>query len=100
MAVDNVNVDTNGDLWLGIANFAFLEYSKNFSKPLPGKALQVKLSKDENGKVPYKVDDVREVFSSSGIGDFKGASVALHYRGKLLVGNPFSNLMYCEIAVP
>jgi hypothetical protein len=96
--LDNINVDENGDLWLGVANFAILDYSADFTKPCPGAVLQVKLSKVEDGKVPFKVDDIREVFSNSGNKEeFKCvASVSFHH-GKLLIGNPFSSLMYCEV---
>lgn len=97
MGLDNIIVDENGDLWLGVGSIAIIDYSLNFTKPCPGKVLKVKLSKNENEKVPFKMDDIREVFSSSGEGEFKCVSAALFYRGKLLVGNPFSNLMYCEI---
>ncbi len=69
--MDNVNFDENGDLWLGVANFAILDYSSNFTKPCPGAVLQVKLSKVEDGKVPFEVDDIREVFSNNGKGEFK-----------------------------
>ena len=75
---------------------AFFHYIANFTKPCPGAVLQVKLSK-QNDSVPFKVDDIREVFSNSGDGEFKCVSTALFYRGKLLVGNPFSNLMHCEV---
>ena len=95
--MDNVNFDENGDLWLGVANFAILDYSSNFTKPCPGAVLQVKLSKVEDGKVPFEVDDIREVFSNNGKGEFKGVSAAMFHRGKLLIGNPFSNLMYCDV---
>ena len=98
--MDNIDVDENGDLWLGVANFAILDYSSNFTKPCPGAVLQVKLSKVtkvEGSKVPFKVDDIREVFANSGTGEFKCVSSALFHRGKLLIGNPFSNLMYCDV---
>lgn len=97
MALDNIVVDENGDLWLGVGSLAIIDYSLNFTKPCPGKVLQVKLSKNENSNVPFKVTDIHEVFSNSGDGTFKCVSTALFYRGKLLVGNPFSNLMFCEI---
>ncbi len=97
MALDNVNFDENGDLWLAVPNIAFLEYISNFTKPCPGAVLQMKLSKVEDGKVPFKVDDIREVFSNSGKGEFKSISAAMFHRGKLLIGNPFSNLMYCDV---
>ncbi|XP_028404309.1 serum paraoxonase/arylesterase 2-like [Dendronephthya gigantea] len=99
VGLDNVNVDKNGDLWLAVANMAFLDYIANFSNPCPGAVLQVKLSKQEDDRVPFKVDDIREVFSNSGDGEFKCVSVASFYNGKLLVGNPFSNLMHCEVLV-
>ena len=58
----------------------------------------MKLSKIvEGGKVPFKVDDIREVFSNDGKGEFKCVSTALFHRGKLLIGNPFGNLMYCDV---
>ena len=90
-------MDEDGDLWLGVPNIAFLGYSADFSKPCPGSVLQMKLTKVDNKNVPFKVDDIREVFSNSGTGEFKCVSSASFYRGKLLVGNPFSNLMYCEV---
>ena len=95
--MDNVNVDEHGDLWLGVPNIVIFDYNTNFSKPCPGSVLQMKLTKVDNKNAPFKVDDIREVFSNSGTGDFKCVSSALFYRGKLLVGNPFSNLMYCEV---
>ena len=95
--MDNVDVDANGDLWLGVANFLYLDYSSNFTNPCPGAVLKVKLSKVENGNVPFKVDDIREVFANSGEGELKCVSTASFYRGKLLIGNPFSNLMYCDV---
>mgnify|MGYP002803903039 FL=1 len=97
-ALDNVNVDKDGNLWLGVANIAIVDYSKNFSLPCPGAVLQMKLSKVvEDGKVPFQVDDIREVFSNDGKGEFKCVASALFHRGKLLIGNPFSNLMYCDV---
>jgi hypothetical protein len=95
--LDNVNVDEDGNLWLGVPHFDMFHYNHNFSKPCPGAVLQMKLSKVEDGKVPFKVDDIREVFSNSGKGEFKCVSSALFRRGKLLIGNPFSNLMYCDV---
>ena len=80
-----------------MANFLYLDYSANFSRPCPGAVLQVKLSKMEGGDAPFKVDDIRKVFSNSGQGEFKCVSVAAFYREKMLIGNPFSNLMYCDI---
>ena len=80
-----------------MANFLYLDYSANFTRPCPGAVLQVKLSKLEGGDVPFKVDDIHEVFSDSGQGEFKCVSGAAFYRGKMLIGNPFSNLMYCDV---
>ena len=94
---DRVNVDENGNLWIGIAKFAILAYCSNFTKPYPAAVLQVKLRKQENDSVPFILDDMREVFSNSGDGEFKCVSSASFYQGKLLVRNPFSNLMYCEV---
>ena len=95
--LDNIDVDDDGHLWIGVANFAMMEYNANFTKPCPGSLLQVKLSKLENGRVPFRVDEIREVFSHSGEGDFKCVSTALFYREKLLIGTPFSNAMYCDV---
>ncbi|XP_028404236.1 serum paraoxonase/arylesterase 2-like [Dendronephthya gigantea] len=99
LAPDNINFDDNGDLWIGLSNYGVTEFASNYTKPCPGAVLQVKLSKQENDRVPFKVDDIREVFSNSGEGEFKCVSTAVSYREKLLVGNPLSNMMYCEVLV-
>ena len=70
MGFDNIVIDENGDLWLGVGSVAIIDYSLNFTKPCPGKVVQVKLSKNERD-VPFKVDDILEVFAFSGDGEFK-----------------------------
>lgn len=80
-----------------MTNFGIFDYSSNFTKPCPGSVVQVKLTRNDDSKEPFKVDDIREVFANNGTGDFKCVSSAMFYRGKLLVGNPFSNLMSCDV---
>ena len=94
---DNIVADEDGHLWIGVISFAMMEYNANFTKPCPGSVLQVKLSRVENGNVPFKVDEIREVFSHSGEGELKCVSTALFYQKKLLIGTPFSNLMCCDV---
>ncbi|XP_046856650.1 serum paraoxonase/arylesterase 2-like [Xenia sp. Carnegie-2017] len=95
--LDNINVDEEGHLWLGVAHFDFVAYSSNFTRPCPGAVLQVRLSKSGNPEVPFNVDDIREVFGNDGKGQVKCVSSGLFYRGKMLVGNPFSSFVYCKV---
>lgn len=97
--IDNVFLDESNNLWTaGAAGLSYLEYNKNFSKPCPAKGFQVKLSNQNDDKAPFKVDDIIEVYATRGDGDAKCASSAVFYKGKLLIGSPFGNLIYCTIA--
>ena len=95
--IDNIFVDEMGHLWSGAGGIAILEHSKNFSNPCPSRVFQLKLVRDDSDEIPFKLAEVLEVYSNRGDGEVKAASSAVFYKGKMLVGTVFGNLMYCEI---
>ena len=88
-----------GHLWSGGTTIALLEFYKNFSKPCPSKVYQMKLVKEESGEIPFTVQEVLEVYSTNGVKTpgLRGASSAAFYKGKLLIGTVYGNLMYCDV---
>lgn len=98
--LDNINVDdeTGNLLTAGLTQApAYMEYNKNLTKPCPSKVFIVKLSDKNSDDVPFKIDNIVEVYSGTGEDDFKCASTAVTYKGNLLIGSIFDNLMYCEV---
>ena len=98
--IDNINIDpTTGYLYVaGLTQaMAYTKHNKNLSEPCPSKVFMAKLSEGKNADVPHEIDDIIELYSSTGEGDLNCASTALFHQGKLLIGTIFSNFMFCEV---
>ena len=91
-------MDENGDLLIGLINSAIEEFNRNFTKSCPGKVIKIKLREATSGNGPFEVAHIQEIFASSGDGDFRGSSTAVVHGNKMLIGTPFHNIMYCEVA--
>ena len=82
-----------------LGNFLWIYdwHNKNLSEPCPSKVFMAKLSEGKSAEVPHEIDDIIELYSSTGEGNLKCASTALFHQGKWLIGTIFSNFMYCEV---
>ena len=90
--VDNIEIDTNGSLWIGAHPqlLKFAGHAKDSKKYSPSQV--IKLSRDEVGK--YKME---EIFLNDGI-SYSGSSVGAVYKNKMLIGSVFENsLLICTI---
>ena len=99
MLVDNINLDpVTENLWL--AGFPqaleFVKHTKNFSHPSPSQILTLQLREQSTSGEPFPDYEAREVYKNDGR-EVSGASSALFYKDRLLVGSVFSNMVYCEV---
>lgn len=96
--VDNVVVGGNGDLWISgfPVAFDFFKHEHNLSHPCPSLAITVRLGRAQSTGEVFPDFELREVYSNNGH-ELKGSTVAAEYKGKLLIGTVFDNLLYCNI---
>ena len=91
-AVDNIEVDDEGDLWIGAhpKPLDFIEYSQNPKALSPSQVLKVSLS--EEGR--YSAE---EVYLSEGK-YLSGSSVAARWKDHLLIGSVFDRrFLVCQL---
>ncbi|MCK4821210.1 SMP-30/gluconolactonase/LRE family protein, partial [bacterium] len=83
--VDNLNVDNNGNLWVGCHPklLTFVKHSKDPLKRSPSQILKIRFNKTGG----YSVD---EVYLNSGK-EISGSSVGVLYRDRFLIGSVFEN---------
>ena len=87
--LDNIEVDSNGDLYIGSHPklFDFIKHAKN----------KTNLSPSQIFKVSSDYESVNEIFLSDG-SDLSASTVGAFYNGKLLIGALFDNhFLYCEL---
>lgn len=82
---DNIDVDENGDLWVGAHPklFAFVAHAKDSSKHSPSQVL--KLTPEPGGNYT-----VREVYLDEG-SQLSGSSIAVRYGNELFIGVVFES---------
>ncbi len=85
--VDNIELDTDGSLWIGAHPqlLKFAGHAKDSKKHSPSQV--IKLSKDESGKYL-----MQEIFLNEGT-SYSGSSVGAVYKNKILIGSVFENSM-------
>ncbi|KAJ7385863.1 Serum paraoxonase/arylesterase 1 [Desmophyllum pertusum] len=97
--VDNINVDpVTGNLWVaGISKALDLTaHSQNLSHPSASQILTVQLGKPSTSGTAFPDQKVREVYKNDGL-ELTGATSAIVYKDRLLIGSLFSNMLYCEV---
>ena len=93
---------TNGDLWVvGAARGTdYLQYSLNISQPCSSQVVRVRVNNLSQSSSPSESSvfeyEARAVYVDDGR-RLKAASVAAHYKGKILVGTVLENLLFCEL---
>lgn len=90
--VDNIEVDKQGDLWVGCHPqlLKFVSHAADPNKYSPSQV--IKLSKEINGK--YQIE---EIFLNDG-SQYSGSSVAAVYKNKMLIGSVFEkSLLFCTL---
>jgi len=90
--LDNIDVDENGDLWIGAHpdSIAFLGHAGDAAKLSPSEVLKVKT---ENG-IPVSAE---QVYLDAG-DEMSGSSVAVVVGGKMLVGDVFEpKILVCDL---
>lgn len=89
--VDNIEVDPQGNLWLGChpQMLAFVQHTKSAENKSASQVLRIK---SEN-----KTFKIEEIFLNDGK-EFSGSTVGAFYEDKLLIGSVFENsFLFCTI---
>ncbi|XP_078372894.1 serum paraoxonase/arylesterase 1-like [Oculina patagonica] len=97
--VDNINVDpVTGNLWVAGITRALdhTAHSQNLNHPSPSQVLSVQLGKSFTSGIAFPDYKVREVYKNDGR-ELSGATSAIVYKDRLLIGSVFSNMLYCEV---
>ena len=85
--LDNIEVDTAGDLWIGCHPklLTFVKHSKDPAVASPSQVLRVRV-----GDGPPH--DVTEIYLNDGAA-LSGSSVAMHYGNRLLIGSVYQHFL-------
>ena len=97
--VDNINVDpVTGNLWVaGIPRaLDITAHSQNLTHLSPSQILTVQLGEPSTSGIAFPDYKVREVYKNDGK-ELTGATSAIVYKDRLLIGSIFSNMLYCEV---
>jgi arylesterase/paraoxonase len=92
MGLDNIDVDANGDLWIGAHPrlFDFLGHAQDPKKIAPSAAIKVHLEGDASTFEPVYLNTGEEL---------SGSSVAVAHNGRLLMGGVFDpKYLNCKMA--
>eukprot|EP00118_Oscarella_pearsei_P014036 m.117577 g.117577 ORF g.117577 m.117577 type:complete len:374 (+) comp37616_c0_seq1:192-1313(+) len=95
---DNVFVDLTGDIWLGCHPrlLKVADCLHSTSKPCDSHVLLLKLGQESEQGLPFPDYSLEQIYYD--VGDqHKASSVAVHYKGQMLVGSIFDNVLFCEV---
>ncbi|XP_053395644.1 uncharacterized protein LOC123523548 [Mercenaria mercenaria] len=89
--VDNIDVDENGDLWIGChpITWKIADFFNLFGATPPSQVIRVKIR-------DHTVDDVEEIYRDDGQ-ECSGSTVASYQRKKLVIGTVFQQTVVCDV---
>ena len=87
-----------GNLWVaGVPRVLDISvHSNNLSHPSPSQVIAVQLGKPSKSGKAFPDYKVREVYKNDGQ-EVTGATTAVVYKDRLLIGSLFGNMLYCEV---
>ncbi|XP_015769516.1 PREDICTED: serum paraoxonase/arylesterase 1-like [Acropora digitifera] len=97
--IDNVNVDpVTGNLWLaGIPRVSdIVEHINNISHRSPSQIMMLQLGEPASSGIGFPDYQLREAYMDDGR-QITGATSAVVYKDRLLIGSICGNLLLCEI---
>lgn len=97
--IDNINRDPiTGNLWLaGIPQLSeFVEHANNLSHRSSSQVLMLQLGKSATSGIGFPSYQLREAYMNDGK-ELSGATTAIVYKDRLLIGSLCGDMLYCEI---
>jgi len=93
--IDNLHVDDEGSIWAGAHPISYqsgLQFLDPANTITPSQVLKIKLLEKNSNISPQ----ITEIYADPGT-TFKGSSVAIPYKGRLVVGSIFDKMLLCEL---
>jgi len=92
-AIDNLNVDDEGAIWIGAHPIAYqvFQYLLDPNRLAPSQVLKISLDKTKS-----EYPQITEVFADSGE-MLKASTAAVRYKDRLLIGSVIDRLLLCEL---